>query len=350
MNIELNKGNYTYLEPEERINAFHQARAFGNEDAYYKYRKQWEEAAHGTDTREYPVHVDLELSTVCNLHCPFCYTITEEFKQQVSRQFMDFDLYKKIIDEIAGKVPSVRLSLRGETTLHPQLLECIHYAKRKGIVEVSFLTNLSKMTPDFFEKILLAGLDWMTISFDGLGEEYEKNRSPLKYLDSYEKLKAIKQIKERYYSPKPVITVQSIWPSIENNPQEYYDIISRVCDQVAFNPLQDFSQHTSYKKLDKIICQHIYQRIVIYADGKAAVCPNDEYESMPPAGDTNIQSIYDIWNGLAFKKVREIHAHSGYQSIDACTHCAMGIKTDFCDILINGRNVKIPYYVKDSQQ
>ena len=30
---------------------------------------------------------------------------------------MEFDLFKKIIDEIKNKVPAIRLSLRGEATL-----------------------------------------------------------------------------------------------------------------------------------------------------------------------------------------------------------------------------------------
>ena len=58
---------------------------------------------------------------------------------------MDFDLFKKVIDEIAFKVPSIRLSLRGESTLHKNFVDCIKY-KENGIKEVSTLTHGFKLT------------------------------------------------------------------------------------------------------------------------------------------------------------------------------------------------------------
>lgn len=42
-----------------------------------------------------------------------CYTVTDKFR--VKRKFMDFELFKKIIDECTKhSIFSIRLSLRGE--------------------------------------------------------------------------------------------------------------------------------------------------------------------------------------------------------------------------------------------
>jgi wyosine [tRNA(Phe)-imidazoG37] synthetase (radical SAM superfamily) len=55
---------------------------------------------------------------------------------------MDFELYKKGIDECAeNELYSIRLSWRGESTLNPKLVDMIAYAKKRGIKEVSFITN-----------------------------------------------------------------------------------------------------------------------------------------------------------------------------------------------------------------
>ena len=51
-----------------------------------------------------------------------CYTITDEFVSRIEKGFMEFDLFKKVIDEIAEKVYSIRLSLRGEPTMNKILL------------------------------------------------------------------------------------------------------------------------------------------------------------------------------------------------------------------------------------
>ena len=57
------------------------------------------------------------------------------------------NLYKKIIDEISiMEVPSIKLNWRGEPLLHPNIFECIDYAKKKGILEVIINTNATSLT------------------------------------------------------------------------------------------------------------------------------------------------------------------------------------------------------------
>ena len=152
------------MDTEEREALFEQYRGEGWEDEYKKYRKNWVELAQTQKVSEYPQLVDLELSSVCNLKCPMCYTISPEFREKVNTKLMDFELFKKVIDEIGGKVPALRLSLRGEATLHKQFNECIAYAKQSGIKEVSTLTHGGKLTPEFFKKMVDTGIDWITIS------------------------------------------------------------------------------------------------------------------------------------------------------------------------------------------
>lgn len=69
------------METPERLALFEKYRALGWEEEYQAYRKNWVEYARNQYVSEYPLLVDIELSTVCNLHCLMCYTITEEFKK-----------------------------------------------------------------------------------------------------------------------------------------------------------------------------------------------------------------------------------------------------------------------------
>lgn len=153
------------MEPPERLALFEKYRALGWEEEYQAYRRNWVEYAKNHYVSEYPLLVDIELSTICNLCCPMCYTITEEFKKSVNKQLMDWALFQKIVDEISGKVPAVRLSLQGEPTLHPDFVSCIRHCKEKGIGEVSFLTNGSKLNEELFIEIAEAGADWITVCF-----------------------------------------------------------------------------------------------------------------------------------------------------------------------------------------
>ena len=78
------------------------------------------------------------------------------------------------------------------------------YAKEKGILEVSTLTNGLRLNPEQFEEMVDAGLDWLTISFDGMGETYERIRKPAKFDDAVEKIRQYDAIKKRRGTQKPV--------------------------------------------------------------------------------------------------------------------------------------------------
>src|SRR5260221_5241855 len=104
--VPINKGNYSMDTP-EREARFEQFRGEGWETEYAAYRRNWTEYAQQQFVSEYPLLVDIELSSLCNLTCPMCYTITDEFKKQVNSTRMEWELYKRIIDEIGGHVPAI---------------------------------------------------------------------------------------------------------------------------------------------------------------------------------------------------------------------------------------------------
>lgn len=350
-NIPINKGNYSSFETKEREELFEQYRAEGWKEEYSQYRANWSRFPSEQIVNEYPLLVDLELASVCNLKCPMCYTITEEFKEKVNAKLIDFELFKKIIDEIAGKVPALRLSLRGESTLHPKFIECIQYAKNKGIKEISTLTNGSKLDLEYFKKIVVAGIDWITISVDGLDEEYEKIRKPLKFKDTLEKITHINKYKLENNLHKPVIKIQSLWPSIKNDPSKFFNIFAPITDLIAFNPLIDYLQNDSdIVYIENFSCPQLYQRIVVGADGSVMMCSNDE-ENSHIIGDANKQTIYEIWHGDALNKVRELHKKSdGYKNLDVCKRCYLPRATEVSETSeVNGRKFDILNYINRKQ-
>lgn len=348
--IPINKGNYS-METPEREEMFERFRGEGWEETYSAYRSNWTNYAKNQYVSEYPLLVDIELSSICNLSCPMCYTITDQFKEKVNTGFMDFNLFTKIIDEIGQKVPALRLSLRGEPTIHKQFIECIRYAKSKGIKEVSFLTNGSKLSPEFFEKVMMAGTDWITISFDGLGKMYESIRRPLKFDQMLKKVQDIKSIKEQHNSHKPIIKIQSVWPAIRDNPTAYYETFAPYVDLIAFNPLIDYlSKDNNISYEDDFSCPQLYQRLVIGSDGFAMMCANDEENAMI-VGDANDEAIYDIWHGDKLRRIRELHKKKGFIKIPVCKKCYLPRLTEDIETsMVQGRKISIKNYVSRNQK
>lgn len=349
--VPINKGNYSMDTP-EREAAFDRNLGGAWPEGYAEYRRNWADYPKRQFLSDYPTLVDIELSSVCNLKCPMCYTITAAFKEHVNVKRMDWGLYRKIIDEIGGKVPAIRLSLRGEATLNKNFVECIRYAKAAGIKEVSTLTHGFKLTIPFFEQIANAGIDWITISIDGVGATYESIRAPIRFDELLEKIKAIKAYKDEHGLKRPVIKVQGIWPAIKDDPDTYYETFAPYVDLVAFNPLIDYLGNDTDQVIEYVegfSCPQQYQRLVIGADGLVMKCSNDE-ENREVVGDVKKETVHAVWHGPVMQKVREMQRQpDGFMQSAVCRKCYLPRKTRDEDVTIGGRRVIVRNYVNRAQ-
>lgn len=348
--IPINKGNYSMDSP-EREALFESYRGEGWEDAYKTYRTNWSQFPKQRQVSDYPLLVDLELSSVCNLNCPMCYTISSEFQKHVKAKLMDFDLFKRVIDEIAGHVPAIRLSLRGEAFLHKRFVDCVRYAKEKGIPEVSSLTNGALLTGTFLEDVVDAGIDWLTVSIDGIGETYEKIRKPIKFAEIVSHIKEIHDYKKQRGLHRPVIKVQGIWPAIRENPQAYYDTFAPITDLIAFNPLIDYRHRDEHVvHVENFSCPQPYQRLVIGSDGLVLKCSNDE-ANMEIIGDINKQNVHDVWHGEAMQSLRKMMLEpNGFMQSGLCRQCYLPRETEMSETAtVNGKTIIIQNYVNRSQ-
>lgn len=357
--IPINKGHFD-LDTEERTESFSEKMATGWEEEYAEYRRLWTELPKQQKVSDYPTLVDLETVSVCNLRCPMCPTVTDHYQEIINKglppkespRLMDVRLAKRIIDEIAGKVFALRLSLVGEPTMHKKLPELIGYAKKAGIREVSFLTNGSKLDIDYFEELAVAGVDWITISIDGIDKEYNEIRMPLKFDDAIRKLHDIKEWKDQRNLLKPVIKVQGVWPAIRPHPTEYYNIVAPLVDLVAYNPLIDYLHLDSEIEYEEgFSCPQFYQRIVVNSNGTVKMCSNDEHRSVI-IGDANIQTIYEIWHGEALSGLRKKHKrYNGFMEYEACRQCYYPRKAIPDETaMVGDREIVIENYVNRAQK
>ena len=269
-----------------------------------------------------------------------CIHLCEEpqFKKLVPHRDLDFGLFKKIIDELAAHgVYSIRLSLRGEPTLNRRFMDCVRYAKRRGIREVDSLSNALRITTDMFEELVDLQMDWLTISFDGTGETYERIRKPAKFKEMVEKIRAFADIKKRKCSVKPVVRVQGVWPAIAEDPERYFDTFEPIADEVSVNTLLDYlhnDREVAY--IDDFVCPVPFQRLAVGSDGRAFMCNNDDF-GREPVGDATAQTIHEIWNGEPMHRIRAIHrARRGHETLEPCRSCYLPRQTE-----------KVPYKVGD---
>lgn len=337
------------METIQRKKEFQKKNSFGWEEEYSKYVRDWQELPKKKEIRDYPPQVVVELSSICNLKCPMCYTRNNDFKR-VNRTFMDFDLFRKIIDEISRKVYKIRLSFRGEPTLNPHFIECVRYAKSKGIGEVSTVTNGTMLDMDFFIECAKAGMDRFSISVDGLENQYNKIRYPAKFLDLVGKLEQIKEYKLKHGLVKPIIKVQGLWPAIKPAPEDYYHTFLPLSDYITFYPLADLRyKDTDIEYKEDFFCAALYQQLVIGADGEVVLCINDELGDCK-LGNVRVQSVYDIWHGELMNDLRRKHNDGLWHECAPCKKCALPRKKEFTESFkVDGRTIRVENYVNRKQ-
>lgn len=319
---------------------FHLRRSQGHRWRYAYNRLVWHYFPKWHIVTDFPQHVDVEITNVCNMNCPMCYTILPQFVK-LEHGFMDFELYRKIVDECAANgAYSIRLSIRGETLLHPELIRFIRYAKDRGIPEVAFLTSGLLLTEEMAEDLVDSGLDWMTVSWDGLGRTYERYRAPAKFDEAVARLKTFADVRRRKGRTKPVVNVSTVWSAIKDDPQAFYATFAPIVDKVTCNPTLDFA--ASLEQDPEYACPFPWQRFVIYWSGKVMQCINDPFER-DPAGDVRHQSIREIWHSARMDEVRRAMTNGWGERLgkwEACRQCTYGALKIPMTVTIGSRRIR----------
>ncbi|MBI4200094.1 MAG: radical SAM protein, partial [Chloroflexi bacterium] len=108
----------------------------------------------------------------CNLHCIHCYT---ESKDQPYPNELSHQEGLALIDQLASFGVPVLLLSGGEPLYRPGILELATYAANKGL-RVVLSSNGSMITQEVAQAIKQAGVSYVGISLDGVGEVHDRFR------------------------------------------------------------------------------------------------------------------------------------------------------------------------------
>lgn len=267
-------------------------------------------------------------------------------EQGIKEGHMDFELYKRVIDECVKEgVYSVKLSWRGEPLLNPDIVRMVKYAKDKGVKDVAFLTNGERLNPDLTIQLVEAGLDWISFSVDGLGEVYERIRWPETFAGISRKVKFLRDYRDSRGRKKPLIRIQSIWSAIKENPEEFRsfwlpiaDRINFIADEARSKEEKDFAHDPDY------ICQSPWQRICVGWDGRVTQCHSD-YLERNILGDVKEQTLREVWHGKPFNSLRNLMKSKRRLELGPCKFCCDGGITQEEVVNIGKKRIKMNAYV-----
>ena len=287
--------------------------------SYLRNRIEWHYFPRLSILKKYPVHVDIELSSYCQLKCPMCFRFNRPIVNQGN---MRFETFKKVIDEISGRVYSIKFTGRGEPLINKEFSRFMEYLKDKKFGEIAIITNGQLIKEETMHNMIDNGMDRVAFSIDGLKDEYEEIRAPVKYEEIFGIVSQLYEIRERKRKRKPLIRIQSVKTFIEKE-KEFLKIWGPVSDEILFLEYKDYSDDATGKEQASYRCPSLYQRMMIHWDGTVPLCINDEYEE-GVIGNILEKSVSEVWSGQRLKRARDIHKKGLRDKVyKNCTRCAL---------------------------
>ena len=262
-----------------------------------------------------PFIINVDPSDACNFQCKFCPTGDRKLMEATPGRghgIMDFNLYKKIVDDICEfekPIKVLRLYKDGEPLLNPRLAEMIKYAKEKKCSErIDTTTNASLLNPAKNLDLIEAGLDRINISIEGVNAAQYLNFS--NYKIEFDKL--VVNIRHFYENRKQCEMIVKINGDTltEYDKNKFYEIFGNIADGVYIEHImscwpefelngveinQEFGIYG--QKINEVqICPYIFYSFSVNSDGMASTCFLDWSRKLI-IGDTKVQSVRDIWFG-----------------------------------------------------
>ena len=296
---------------------------------FYHYQKK------STHLPYFPVRLWIELASHCNLQCVMC--PNKKLKKE-DRGYMDLNLYRKIIDEASSFAFEVNLSHRGESLLHPSLIEAIKYAKGKGLF-TRLHTNGSLLTENLSSEILESGLDRLSFSFDGYtAENYEKIRIKGNFEKTLGNIIRFLELKKSSQRKKPHTAIEVIDFSpekTEKNERAKKEFKERFrelpLDELVVKELHNWAGEIAPEKNSPIrtTCTFPWNALVIYWDGKVLPCTQDFFGCYV-LGDASVSPLKEIWNNEKIAGLRKKLSQKKLADFSPCSECdRIRVKTIF---------------------
>lgn len=152
----------------------------------------------------YPIEMQIEPSTVCNLHCQICSLRNNSIPKN---RFLNVENFSKLLEELKS-LKSINFTGMGESLLNPNLAEMIKLASSNSI-ETSLITNAMLLNQKMINSLIDSGLDKISISMESSDSDiYEKFRVGAKFKTLNKNLDDLKnEIKKRKSKLKIIINV-----------------------------------------------------------------------------------------------------------------------------------------------
>lgn len=288
--------------------------------------------------REVPFSVEIDVASVCNLKCNFCFhsDIDSIKKSGVKFGIMEMELFKKLIDDLSEfpyKPTKLKLFEFGEPLMNKKIGEMIRYAREKDVAgSIETVSNGVLLTRKLSLELVESGLNRINISVESLSSDgyYEIAGKRIDFDEYVDNIKFLYENKGNCFIYIKLIDVGNL---SSQDRELFYRTFEDICDEIFIeNAVPIWNGTTALYKSDnlvgaygqditeKIVCPLIFTRMIVNYDGIVSLCCAD-WKRECAIGDAKTQSLYTIWNGNILREYQKTHLKGERNSIQLCNGC-----------------------------
>ena len=281
---------------------------------------RWEHRKLRTQLRSYPIKLIVEVTNICNLGCPACFT--GDGQQGRARGHLSPELYAKVLDELAPYLWRVEFCNWGEPLLGRNIYPMIAQATARGVSSL-ISTNFSvPFDAEKAEQLVASGLTILGVSLDGARQEtYEKYRVYGKLDTVLRNCRLVLDAKRKLGSKTP----KMIW-SFHVFPHNVDDV--ELARAMAAELGMEFALEKGWVVGDEwdpdgrycyfsdprpFPCIALWEYAVVNNDGGVAPCcgsfyREDDVGQLASATSDGARTFRDVWNGAALQRARGFYS------------------------------------------
>lgn len=283
----------------------------------------------------FPSQVIVDATEVCNLACIHCPHPEFKVSPHYDARYLEIGLHNKMVDEVRekgqGHTQYIRYTSNGEPLVHPGIYDMLDYAVTRSGVFVTLTTNGTILNQKRVAKLLASGLHMVDVSIDASRPEtYSKirvngdlevtRRNVLELLALRRrvgsKTRVVVSFVEQAQNSGEVAEFEAFWK------QQGVDfvVVRRLHSAAGGVATIAFSMLDRQRAKPRFPCLYPWERILLNPRGELAFCPQD-WQHGSVLADFRHATIEEVWQGEAYRKLREAHLSNEFGAHRFCGQC-----------------------------
>ncbi|MDO8568157.1 MAG: radical SAM protein [Dehalococcoidales bacterium] len=321
------------------------------------FERKWQQVVSACDFqyRQCPPIISITVfEKECFLKCRFCYQVKNP--GSIKEDYLDFDVFKKIIADIPGDTPvKIVLGPGGEPMTYPKMHEMVRYVSdTRPLAVTEYSTNGVLVDEANARRIIESGLKRIEFSLNAPSrEDYQWFTG----FDGYDKvignMIGLMKLRSELSSTTPVVVTKIMgmkrWADKIEGSIRY---LNSIIDNARVSPVS-YYQDAELENIDPLKpstnpllpeCMYLSSNMIIMPNGRYQLCcaPDFAGEKYGPVdlGNARDKGPFEVWGGEKYAELRRINAQ-GRPIYASCLSCNIN-RPDFeSDLIVKAKQRKL---------